>query len=108
MSLLFILTLVAVGVLVAALAVYLLAIIGILRGVQKTAGLILFGVRSIAHRAAPLGEILDEVNQDLTEVRDGLRSVVGPPPAEERRETAAGRPGQAVPRPGAGRGSRRA
>lgn len=79
-DLLFIVTLVAVGVLVLALAAYLLTILWILRDVRHTVGLVVFGVRSIAHRVKPVEEIVGEINGDLTGVRDALFAVVGGTP----------------------------
>ncbi len=81
-TLLFIVTLVALGVLVAALAVYLLAIIGLLRDIRHTVGLVLFGVRAIAHQTTPISDVVDEINADLTDVRESLLAVVNKAVAE--------------------------
>ncbi|CAN5196917.1 hypothetical protein BH20ACT24_BH20ACT24_12540 [soil metagenome] len=77
MSTLVLLTFVAAGLLVAALAIYLITVILILRNVRQTAGLILFGVRAIADQAAPVAPIVGEINADLTGVRDGLAGILG-------------------------------
>jgi len=75
-SLVVLLTFVAVGLLVVALALYLLTIVFILRRVRETAGLILFGLRAIAHRAEPVGEVVGQINTDLTAVRDALNALL--------------------------------
>lgn len=80
MDVLFVVTLVAVGVLVVTLAAYLLTIAWILRDVRRTVGLVLFGVRSIAHGVKPIEEIVGDINADLTEVRDTLFALVGGTP----------------------------
>jgi hypothetical protein len=82
MSILVIATWIALGALVAALAISLLSIIVLLRKIRETAGLILFGVRAIAHQAAPIGDIVGDINRDLTEVRNsfaGLLEQAGAP-----------------------------
>jgi hypothetical protein len=87
MNLLGILTLVAVGLIVAALAASLLTILVQLRGILFTLGTVNVGLRAIARRVEPLEPILAEVNADLTAVRDGLLSVlqgVRERPEEER------------------------
>lgn len=76
MTALVIVTFVAIGVLVAALAVYLITIMTILRSVRHTVGLVLFGVRAIAHQAKPVREVVSEMNAELTGVRDALQSLV--------------------------------
>lgn len=76
MSTLVLLTFVAVGMLVAALAVYLITVILVLRNVRQTAGLILFGVRAIADQATPVAPIVGEINADLTSVRDALAGIL--------------------------------
>jgi hypothetical protein len=67
--------LVVTGVLVAALAFYLLRVVAILRRLIDTLGKVLFGVRAIAHRVEPVGAILTEVNDDLTAVAEALESL---------------------------------
>lgn len=68
-------TLVFAGLLVAALAVYLITIIFILRRILDTLGLVTFGVRAIAHRAEPITPWLTDVNNDLTAVADALEKL---------------------------------
>ncbi len=67
--------LVVVGVLVAALAFYLLWVVVILRRLTDTLGKVTFGVRAIAHRVAPVGPVVAEINADLTAVADALEQL---------------------------------
>lgn len=67
-----IVTLVVVFLIVAALAFYLTRVVLILRSIHDTLGKVTFGVRAIAHRAAPLGEVIDEINGNLVPIADGL------------------------------------
>lgn len=76
MTLLGILTLVAIGVIVAALAVSLITILVRLRTILFTLGTVNVGLRAIARRVEPLAPILTEVNTDLLQVRDALTSVL--------------------------------
>lgn len=71
-----VLTLVGVALLIAALAVYLLAILFLLRKTLFTLGTINVGLRSIAHRVEPLEPVLVEVNSDLAGVRDALVEIL--------------------------------
>lgn len=70
-------TLAVVGLLVAALAFYLTWVILLLRSIHDTLGKVTFGVRAIAHRTAPLGPMLGEVNGNLIPVADALEELVG-------------------------------
>lgn len=70
-----IVTLVLVGLLIAALAAYLVRVVLILRHVVDTLGKVTFGVRAIAHRTEPLAPVLDEVNADLGAVADALEAL---------------------------------
>lgn len=76
MNLLSILTLVAAGVVLAALAVYLLTITYLLFKTLRTLGTINVGLRAIAQRVEPLEPILTEINSDLSGVRDRLGAVL--------------------------------
>ena len=62
-------------VIAAALAYYLTRVVIVLRAVNDSLGKITFGVRSIAHRTAPLGELLTPVKTDLEAVADTLEGV---------------------------------
>ncbi len=68
-------TLVVTGVLVAALAFYLIWVIMILRRLTDTLGKVVFGVASIAHRVAPVEGLVGEINGDLVGVADALEAL---------------------------------
>jgi hypothetical protein len=76
MHILAFLTLTAFGLIVAALAVYLIAIAVVLRRTLFTLGTINVGLRAIAARVEPLEPILTEINSDLAGVRDSLNAVL--------------------------------
>ncbi|MFP5299304.1 MAG: hypothetical protein ACLGHL_09995 [Actinomycetota bacterium] len=76
MNILGVLTLVGVALLIAALAVYLLTILFLLRKTLFTLGTVNVGLRAIAQRVEPLEPVLAEINSDLSGVRDGLVSVL--------------------------------
>lgn len=67
--------LVVTGVLVAALAFYLLWVVVILRRLTDTLGKVVFGVDAIAHRVAPVEQLVGEVNGDLIGVADALEAL---------------------------------
>ena len=68
-------TIVIALVICVALAYYLIRVVMVLRAVNDSLGKITFGVRAIAHRTAPLGELLTPVKVDLEAVADTLESV---------------------------------
>ena len=70
-----IVTIVITLVICVALAYYLLRVVMVLREVNDSLGKITFGLRAIAHRTAPLGELLTPVKVDLEAVADTLESV---------------------------------
>lgn len=72
MTLLVILTLVAVGLIVVALALSLITILVLLRRTLFTLGTINVGLRSIARRVEPLEPVLGRVNGDLEGVQREL------------------------------------
>ncbi|MDQ3145683.1 MAG: hypothetical protein M3R01_01905 [Actinomycetota bacterium] len=78
-----IVSLVIIGVLVAALAFYLIWVIVILRRAVDTLGKVTFGVRAIAHRTEPLGELLGDVNSNLSAVAGALEQLVADASAPE-------------------------
>ncbi|MEO5839032.1 MAG: hypothetical protein ABIQ73_10870 [Acidimicrobiales bacterium] len=82
MSVVAIVTLVLTGLLVAALAAYLIAVIRILHHVLDTLGKVTFGVRAIAHRTAPVGPVVANINANLTAVADALEGLVAQAPME--------------------------
>lgn len=67
--------LVVTGVLVVALACYLVWVVLILRRLTDTLGKVVFGVAAVAHRVQPVEGILGEVNDDLTSVADALEAL---------------------------------
>ncbi|MGI8613506.1 MAG: hypothetical protein ACR2KL_06130 [Nocardioidaceae bacterium] len=75
MSVAAIIALVVTGVLIAALAFYLLWVVVILRRLTDTLGKVVFGVASIAHRVEPVERLVGEVNGDLVGVADALETL---------------------------------
>ena len=67
--------LVVTGVLVAALAFYLLWVVLILRRLTDTLGKVVFGVAAIAHRVEPVEGVVGEINGDLIAVADALEAL---------------------------------
>ena len=76
MPLVAIVTIVIALVICVALAYYLIRVIMVLRAVNDSLGKITFGVRAIAHRTAPLGELLTPVKSDLEDVADAIEAAV--------------------------------
>lgn len=72
-----IVTVIIALVIAAALAYYFIRVILVLRAVNHSLGRITFGVRAIAHRTAPLGELLTPVKTDLEELAEALEAVAG-------------------------------
>lgn len=69
--------LVMAGVLVAALAFYLIWVVVILRRLTDTLGKVVFGVDAIAYRVQPIGPIVNNLNADLGAVAAALETLVG-------------------------------
>lgn len=67
--------LVVTGVLVAALAFFLIWVVLILRRLTDTLGKVVFGVASIAHRVEPVEGLVGEINGDLIGVADALEAL---------------------------------
>ncbi len=67
--------LVVTGVLIAALAFYLLWVVVILRRLTDTLGKVVFGVASIAHRVQPVESLVGEINGDLIGVAAALEAL---------------------------------
>lgn len=67
---------VVTGVLIAALAFYLIWVVLILRRLTDTLGKVVFGVASIAHRVQPVGGLVGGINGDLGAVADALETLV--------------------------------
>ena len=70
-----IVAIIVTGVLIAALAFYLIWVVVILRRLTDTLGKVVFGVASIAHRVEPVGQVVGEINGDLTAVADALEAL---------------------------------
>lgn len=68
--------LIVTGVLIAALAFYLLWVVVILRRLVDTLGKVTFGVSAIAYRVAPIGSVVDDINGNLGAVADALEALV--------------------------------
>ncbi|NND03906.1 MAG: hypothetical protein HKN91_14085 [Acidimicrobiia bacterium] len=71
-----IVTLVAVGILIAALAFYLIRVILTLRKVIDTLGKITFGLRAIAHATEPVNPILTEIKTDVIAMEGALKALL--------------------------------
>lgn len=67
-----IVTLVGAGLLVVALALYLIVIAALLWRIQTTLGLVLSRVQSIAQRADPINGLVARINADLAAVDEAL------------------------------------
>ncbi len=67
--------LVVSGVLVAALAAYLIWVVLILRHLTDTLGKVVFGVSAIAHRVEPVGGLITGINGNLGAVADALEAL---------------------------------
>lgn len=67
--------LVVSGVLVAALAVYLIWVVLILRHLTDTLGKVVFGVAAIAHRVEPVGGLVTGINSNLGAVAGALEAL---------------------------------
>ncbi|MDQ3620268.1 MAG: hypothetical protein M3391_09100 [Actinomycetota bacterium] len=76
MNLLSLLTLIGFGLVLAAVAVYLVTIAWFLRKTLFTLGTVNVGLRAIAQRVEPLEPLVDEINTDLSGVRDQLAAVL--------------------------------
>jgi hypothetical protein len=97
MSFVAIVTLILVGLLVAVLAAYLVAIALILKHVNFTLGTVIVGVRAIARQVEPVNPLVEEINADLTGVKEALEGLLAkkqaaanPQPAGTARSRSAG------------------
>ena len=64
------------GVVILALASYLIRVIRILTHVNDRLGKITFGVRAIAHRVEPVAELVGKLESDLGAVAGALEGLV--------------------------------
>lgn len=78
---------VVTGVLIAALAFYLIWVVLILRRLTDTLGKVVFGVASIAHRVQPVDGLVGDINGNLGAVADALETLVHD--LDEQQETRA-------------------
>jgi uncharacterized protein YoxC len=69
-------TLIGVGILVLALAFYLIRIAWTLRQVIDTLGKITFGVRAIAFQTRPVNEIAGEIHADVKAMEEALQTLL--------------------------------
>lgn len=72
-----IVTLAITGVIVLALAWYLIQVIRVLTHVNDQLGKVTFGVRAIAHRTAPIASLVGQIEGDLNDVAAALEQLVG-------------------------------
>lgn len=84
-----IMTLVIVAVLVLALAFYLIRVILILNHVNDQLGKVTFGVRAIENQTKPIGELVGDLNGNLTAVAGALEDLVQTAVAKSTQDTAA-------------------
>lgn len=68
-------TLAIVGVIVVALAAFLLWVVAMLWRITSTLGKVTFGVRAIAHRVEPVRPLVTQMNGDLSAVADALEQL---------------------------------
>ncbi|MGQ0743041.1 MAG: hypothetical protein ACT4OS_01615 [Acidimicrobiales bacterium] len=71
-----IVTLVGVGIIVAALAFYLIAIASTLTNVSFTVGTVLVGVRSIAQACEPLAPAVRDIASNVGAIDEGFEALV--------------------------------
>ncbi len=76
MGLATIVTLIAVFVVVAALAGYLITIAAILKDVSFTVGTVLIGVQAIANQTAPLRSVVNDIVGDVVAMDSALKGVL--------------------------------
>ena len=79
-------TVIVVGVIVAALAIYLIIIVFILRKVIFNLGTILIGVNSIASQAEPLREVMGGIVSEIDSIERTLASLAPDEDAEAQED----------------------
>ncbi len=79
-----IVTLIVVGLLVVALAYYLITVVVLLRRLIDTLGKITFGLRAIAHRTAPVNDIVSAIEEDLGAIDQTLQTLLAAKTQQER------------------------
>lgn len=71
-----IVTLIGTAITVVVLALYLIRIAFILKHVNFTLGTVIAGVRAIANQTEPLGQVVNDINQELDGLRAALEALV--------------------------------
>ncbi|MGH9124174.1 MAG: hypothetical protein ACRDZ8_05525 [Acidimicrobiales bacterium] len=69
--------LVGTGILVAALAIYLITIVYILQDVSFTLGTVLIGVRAIVNQVQPVGQVVGQIADNVNAIDSALGSLLG-------------------------------
>jgi uncharacterized protein YoxC len=69
-------TLIGTALTIVVLAAYLIRVALILKHVSFTLGTIVAGVRAIANQTEPLGQVVNDINQELDGLRAALEALV--------------------------------
>ncbi len=69
-------TLILAGVLILALAVYLIRVILALSSIRDTLGKVTFGVRAIAHQTAAVPDLVTSIEEDTSAIDSALSGLV--------------------------------
>ena len=69
-------TLLGVGIIVAAIALYLINICLILNHVSFTVGTVIIGVNAIAQACAPLAEVVRDIKNNVSAIDEDLEALV--------------------------------
>ena len=78
-------TLLGVGIIVAAIALYLINIVLILNHVSFTVGTVIIGVRAIAQACEPLAEVIPQIRNNVAAIDEDLEALVtGGQPRERK------------------------
>lgn len=78
-------TLLGVGIIVAAIALYLINICLILNHVSFTVGTVIIGVNAIAQACAPLAEVVRDIKNNVSAIDEDLEALVtGGEPRERK------------------------
>jgi uncharacterized protein YggT (Ycf19 family) len=78
-------TLLGVGIIVAAIALYLINIVLILNHVSFTVGTVIIGVRAIAQACEPLAEVIRDIKNNVSAIDEDLEALVtGGEPRERK------------------------
>lgn len=80
-----IVTLIGVGLTVAALALYLISVALMLRHVSFTLGTIIAGLWSIAHQTEPLRGVMDQIVNEVGQARSTLDNLLASKGVSARR-----------------------